>query len=139
MTKSKIELDRNAIAIEENALMNFQFTLIDAMKAHGITKSALAECLGVTRARVSQLLSSDANPTVKLMARALAVFDLEADYVRRGGKSSFGTATNWSELFERVDVAGLACRLNVHTQYWHDATEVPANENSDEYFEREAA
>ncbi|MER9869271.1 helix-turn-helix domain-containing protein [Mesorhizobium sp. M0136] len=68
------------VGIEENALMDFQFALLDAMKEKGVTQVELAERLGVSRARVSQLLSSEANPTIKLVARALSLLDLKAEY-----------------------------------------------------------
>ncbi|ASY58481.1 hypothetical protein SS05631_c35670 [Sinorhizobium sp. CCBAU 05631] len=60
--------------------MDFQFALIDAMRERGMTKAELAEALGVTRARVSQLFSSEANPTIKLAARALHAVGLKNEY-----------------------------------------------------------
>lgn len=68
------------IAIEENALIDFQFALIDAMGAAGLTKADIARILGVSRARVSQMLDSEANPTLKVVARAMAAV---------GGRVSF--------------------------------------------------
>ena len=76
MTKHEIDF----IEAEENALMDFQFALLDELEARGWTQARLAEELGVSRARVSQMLSSEANPTLKLVGRALAVLGLRANY-----------------------------------------------------------
>ncbi|KQZ32162.1 hypothetical protein ASD50_13810 [Mesorhizobium sp. Root552] len=70
------------ITAEENALMDFQFAILDELEARAWTQARLAEELGVTRARVSQMLSSEANPTLKLAARALTVLGLKAEYDR---------------------------------------------------------
>lgn len=64
------------IAVEENALMDFQFAVIDALNRKGLTQNDLAEMSGVSKARISQLLSSEANPTLKVVARTLDSLDL---------------------------------------------------------------
>lgn len=69
------------IEIEENALMDFQFAVLDELEARGWTQAQLAKELGVSRARVSQMLSADANPTLKLAARTLSVLGLKSSYV----------------------------------------------------------
>ena len=68
------------VAIEENALLDFQFAVIDAMAAAGVTKAELADRLGVSRARVSQMLDSEANPTIRVIARAMAVLGREVKF-----------------------------------------------------------
>lgn len=80
----KIEMSNvtaDDIRVEENALIDLQFALIDAMKAKRVTRVELASRLRVSRARVSQLLSPAANPTLKLVGRALAALELKAEYV----------------------------------------------------------
>ncbi|MHB2265058.1 helix-turn-helix domain-containing protein [Aliihoeflea sp. PC F10.4] len=68
------------IEAEENALMDFQFAILDELEARDWSQKQLAEALGVSNSRVSQMLSPDANPTLKLTARALKVLGLFADY-----------------------------------------------------------
>jgi transcriptional regulator with XRE-family HTH domain len=53
------------------------------MKEMGITQSELADQLGISRGRMSQILSSEANPTIKLVGRITNALDLEARYVRK--------------------------------------------------------
>jgi transcriptional regulator with XRE-family HTH domain len=77
------ELSAGDVRTEENALIDLQFALIDAMKVNKITKADLARMLGVTPARVSQLLSAEANPTLKLASRALDAVGRRAEYVEK--------------------------------------------------------
>src|SRR5688500_10983979 len=99
MAKNLKELTREQIHAEEDALMDFQFALIDAMRERGMTKAELAKALGVSRARVSQLFSSEANPTLKLAARALHAV---------GMKSSFCSLTPSSEAETKSEAAPVA-------------------------------
>ncbi|PJT24792.1 hypothetical protein CN884_07695 [Ochrobactrum sp. 30A/1000/2015] len=68
------------IILEENGLIDFQFALIDAMNEAGMNKSQLAKAMGVSRSRVAQLFSSDANPTIKLICRAMAAVNWGVEY-----------------------------------------------------------
>lgn len=75
-TKNRVDY----IAVEEDAVLKFQFALIDAMNEAGLTKADLAKALGVSKARVSQMLDSEANPTLKVIARAMVLLDYEMEY-----------------------------------------------------------
>lgn len=68
------------VILEENGLIDFQFALIDAMNEAGINKSQLAKAMGVSRSRVAQLFGSEANPTIKLMSRAMAAVKWGIEY-----------------------------------------------------------
>ena len=74
---------KELIQSEELALLDFQDAIIDEMNRRGVSRSELAELLGVSRARVSQLFASEANPTIKLVGRTLCVLGLRADYIAR--------------------------------------------------------
>jgi transcriptional regulator with XRE-family HTH domain len=80
MTKQIKSLSPSEIIAGEDALIDFQFAIIEAMHKRQITQVQFAEMLGISRARVSQLLSSEANPTIKLVGRALHALDLCTDY-----------------------------------------------------------
>ncbi|MET4259788.1 DNA-binding phage protein [Bradyrhizobium sp. S3.12.5] len=62
-------IDPKMIEAEENALIDWQFLLQEMMSEKGVTKSQLAELAGISKPRLTQILSSEANPTVKSMAR----------------------------------------------------------------------
>ena len=55
---------------EQYTLATVAFVLAAAMEASGITQAELACWLGVSEARVSQMLSADGNPTIKTLSRA---------------------------------------------------------------------
>lgn len=72
-----MKIDVNALKTtrayaEEALVVDVQSLLETVMHAKGLTRAQLAEAMGVSRARVSQMFSSDAsNFTVRLLARAL--------------------------------------------------------------------
>jgi transcriptional regulator with XRE-family HTH domain len=67
----KIPYDASRTEAEENLLIDFQFLVQELMVAKGITRAQLSEKTGISVARLSQIMSSQANPTVKTMARVL--------------------------------------------------------------------
>ena len=114
---------RDPILIEEDAVLNFQFALVDAMAEAGITKADLAKALGVSRARVSQMLVSEANPTLKVIARVMAHLGRGVQYpaVAPEQKSSrFNSRVALSDLVPRAADSGWAVQQHKR---------VPANEN----------
>lgn len=80
MAKDMRDLTLNEIRAEETALTDFQFAVIDAMNERGISQSELANIIGVSRARISQLLSPESNPTLKLVGRVCAALGIKATY-----------------------------------------------------------
>jgi transcriptional regulator with XRE-family HTH domain len=64
--------ERRRIQAEENVVLDVQFAIVDLLNELGMSKGELASKLGVSKARVSQLLAAGANPTLKQLAR---VFD----------------------------------------------------------------
>lgn len=63
--------NRSRVAVEERFVADVQSYLQEMMDIRGITRSQLAEILGVSRSRVSQIFSQDCrNLTVRLLARA---------------------------------------------------------------------
>jgi len=62
-------LDPKVIEAEENLLIDFHFLLQELMAEKGISQSELAEMAGLSKPRLTQILSSEANPTIKSIAR----------------------------------------------------------------------
>jgi transcriptional regulator with XRE-family HTH domain len=56
------------------AIDSFRAVLKDGMKEKGLTQSEMAEGLGVSKARVSQILSGR-NVTLRTMVRTLSLID----------------------------------------------------------------
>jgi transcriptional regulator with XRE-family HTH domain len=57
------------VEAEENFLIDCQFLLQEVLTRKGMTLSQLAEKAGVSKSRISQVMSPEANPTVKTFAR----------------------------------------------------------------------
>lgn len=69
------EVRREMVEVEENFLIDFQFLVQDLIVAKGITRSELAKRAGISKARLSQILSAEANPTIKTFARLFEALD----------------------------------------------------------------
>lgn len=61
----------DSVEAEENLLIDFQFMIQGLMNEKGLSQAELAKRSGLSKARLSQLLSSEANPTVKSIARVM--------------------------------------------------------------------
>lgn len=57
------------IFAEENLRVDVQHCIVSAMNKLNVTRSQLAKRLGTSEQHVSQLFSSNANPTIKTLAR----------------------------------------------------------------------
>jgi transcriptional regulator with XRE-family HTH domain len=69
MTNINAPFDPRVIEAEENLLIDFQIQIQEMMSAKGVSRSELAEKAGISKARLSQILGNEANPTIKSMAR----------------------------------------------------------------------
>ena len=71
MTESNVG-SHSAIYAEEGFVVDVQSFLQELMEEKGISRSQLANAMGVTRARISQIFSDECkNLTVRLLARAV--------------------------------------------------------------------
>jgi len=66
---NKNRTEPKIIEAEEHLLIDCQILLQETISKKNITRSALAQMAGISKARLSQLMCSEANPTVKTMAR----------------------------------------------------------------------
>lgn len=65
MTTNDIAFDAEIIQAEENFLIDIQFLIQELIDKKGMSRSDLAVKAKISKARLSQLLGSEANPTVK--------------------------------------------------------------------------
>lgn len=121
-------IDSKFIEAEEHALMDFQFAILDAMKTKGISQTELAEMLGVSRARVSQLLSSEANPTIKLVGRALAALGMKANYLEVKSERAARGHNRHFDIAGAEGFAAMALQARAADRAWGVAAP-HANEN----------
>ena len=81
------DLDIDAVRAEETFVADAQLLLHEVMLAKRVTRAELAERLDISRARVSQIFSSECrNFTVRLLVRAMhalgETLELSCDWVR---------------------------------------------------------
>jgi transcriptional regulator with XRE-family HTH domain len=64
-----IPFDASRVEAEENLLIDYQFLIQELMVAKGISRAQLSALTGLSAARLSQIMSPKANPTVKTIAK----------------------------------------------------------------------
>ncbi len=79
MTIGPKNKDEARVFAEENLVADVQVALHRALEKADVSRSQLAARLGVTPARVTQLFDSNANPTLRMLARVLHALELECD------------------------------------------------------------
>jgi len=77
MSKNQVKMDPQIVKAEENFLIDFQFMVQDLIDAKKISRSDLAKRAGLTKGRLSQILSAEANPTVKTFARLFQALNVK--------------------------------------------------------------
>lgn len=65
------DVDVALIEAEEDLVIDAQFLIQDLLNRKGLSRSELAKQTGLSKARLSQLMGSEANPTLKTVARIL--------------------------------------------------------------------
>jgi transcriptional regulator with XRE-family HTH domain len=94
----------------EDMIFSIQIALQKAMRANGVSQKQLAERLGYSAGRVSQIFSEEgANLTLKTVAKVAHAIGEEFDFVRRVSKDEVAVAealasansqasSEWSEV-----------------------------------------
>ncbi|MFQ3454720.1 helix-turn-helix transcriptional regulator [Bradyrhizobium sp. UFLA01-814] len=93
MAKELIPTDPKVIEAEENLLIDFQIAIQEMMFEKNVNRSQLAERAGISKARLSQILGNEANPTVKSMARLFHALNERAVVSRAPTQASFESAS----------------------------------------------
>jgi transcriptional regulator with XRE-family HTH domain len=60
---------KDEIIAEEDLVIDVQFLIQDLLDTKAMTRSELAKKLGLSKARLSQIMQADANPTLRTLAR----------------------------------------------------------------------
>lgn len=92
MTKNMPPADPKVIEAEENLLIDFQVAIQEMMSEKNINRSQLAERSGMSKARISQILGNESNPTVKSMARLFHAMNERAMVTRKPVQTTFEAA-----------------------------------------------
>ena len=73
---------------EEHLIFDMQLMVHEAAARHGLTYSQVAERAGISKARMSQIMGSNANPTVRTIAKIMTAIGEKATIVERLRESS---------------------------------------------------
>lgn len=76
------------IIAEENLVIDAQFLIQSILTEKGVSRSELAAKLGMTKARVSQMMKADANPTLRSLARVFHALGEEIVIERKARSTS---------------------------------------------------
>ena len=92
--------DPAIVEAEENLLIDFQFLLQEALTDRNMSLGELAEKAGLSKARISQLMGPDANPTIKNMARLFHAVGETLCVARGRAKSHADARQQWNWTVE---------------------------------------
>jgi transcriptional regulator with XRE-family HTH domain len=68
-------VDEKQIIAEEDLVIDAQFLIQEALIERGMTRSELAQRSGISKARLSQIMRADANPTLRTLAKLFYAMD----------------------------------------------------------------
>ena len=69
MSDEAFNLEDTVIEAEEDFVIDAQFLIQELMNEQGLSRADLAKRLGVSKARLTQMMRPDANPTLRSVAR----------------------------------------------------------------------
>jgi len=73
---------------EQDAVMDAQFLIQDLLDEQNLNRKEAARLLGVTPARLSQLMRAEANPTIRTLAGILHVLGGSLTVTRKGNRAA---------------------------------------------------
>lgn len=98
-SKKLNDSERGFVIAEQDAVIDLQFLVLDTLKEKSLSKKDLAERLGVSSARVSQLFSAEANLTLRQIGR---IFHALGETVQFGTAGQKNPIKEKRELFESL-------------------------------------
>lgn len=108
---------RDEIVAEEDLVIDVQFLIQDLLDERGMTRADLAGRLGISKARLSQLMRPEANPTLRSVARILHALDDRAVLTAKSRDSADRRSSEQAALgaTSECKYEGLSRRLHVET------------------------
>jgi transcriptional regulator with XRE-family HTH domain len=95
--------DPEIIKAEENLLIDCHFLIQELMFEKGVTRSQLAEKAGISKARLSQILGVEANPTLKSVARLVHALGESVSICRKPSTAIENTPAGWLPRPEKLE------------------------------------
>jgi len=138
MVKRNSMFDEKLIKAEEDLLIDFQFLIQDLIDKKNVSRSDLCRRAGISKARLSQILSPEANPTVKTFARLLWALDEKLSLVSNpiGGPVKSSGLGRWIQLDNVMPDLALPSKASIRREEElisaFETAEQSANDNYEE-------
>lgn len=116
-------VDEELIEAEEDLVIDAQFLIQELMNEHGISRAELARRAGVSKARLTQLMRSEANPTLRTLAKLAYVMGDRLCVARKSSAPHAirvdGSWLNASDdVYSRMAATVAPAELNVLYERW---------------------
>lgn len=95
MMKNKMSAGGRRAFVEELAVTSVALTMAEAIHNSGMSQREVADRLGVSEARISQILAATGNPTIKTLARLADVLGRELRVEFSGEVHIPGQGVEW--------------------------------------------
>lgn len=95
MMKNKMSAAERRAFVEELAVTSVALVMAEAIHNSGMSQRGVAERLGVSEARISQILGATGNPTIKTLARLADVLGRELHVEFSGNIHVPGHGVEW--------------------------------------------
>jgi transcriptional regulator with XRE-family HTH domain len=97
MKNTHADWNNSLIEAEENFVIDAQFLLADLLEKKGLSRKELAEISGMSKARISQIFHSEANPTAKTLVRLFFALGekIELKNCKENLRSSRAKLSSW--------------------------------------------
>ncbi len=100
--KGEVEvIDEKQIVAEEDLVIDAQFLIQEALTERGLTRTELADRAGISKARLSQLMRAEANPTLRTLARLFHALDDQLCLSRKGATTLLSKRTEDRRVEDR--------------------------------------
>jgi transcriptional regulator with XRE-family HTH domain len=105
MSEGQEKIDLRVIEAEENLLLDMQFLLQELITDRQISRVELAKMTGISKSRLSQIMGSDANPTLKTCARLFHALgeELNISLKKKGSQITKKEVENTSLMSDASD------------------------------------
>lgn len=88
-------VDERQIIAEEDLIIDAQFLIQEALDERGMTRAELAERTGISKARLSQIMRAEANPTLRTLAKLFYAMDDQL-HLSRKEKMVVSSENRWT-------------------------------------------
>jgi transcriptional regulator with XRE-family HTH domain len=121
MSKKLMNTSERRAFVEELAVTSVALAIADAIQRAQLTQRELAARLGVSEARISQILAATSNPTIKTLARLADVLGRELHVALGHDVHVPEQRLEWQIADEHWNCLGVAAAVDVNEEEQYDS------------------